>query len=138
VPTNDAYDELVAAAIAAPVNGWSFGWLDGRATGSQPTWSYPDLAHRLLRDRRRVLDIDTGGGEFLASLAPLPQHTRATESWPPNIPIRTAGRLDIHTHRFMIQARLPPGPTPRPLQDVAPKSTALVSTVPAVRPGAVW
>ncbi len=33
------YDELVAGALAAPVYGWDFGWLAGRALGSDPTWS---------------------------------------------------------------------------------------------------
>ena len=34
-----------------------------------------------------LLDIDTGGGELLASLQPLPTHTYATESYSPNIPV---------------------------------------------------
>ena len=90
MPNDDAYDELVGEAAAVPINGWSFSWLDGRVSGSQPTWSYPDLARRLLRDCQRVLDIDTGGGELLASLAPLPKDTWATESWPPNVPVARA------------------------------------------------
>ncbi|WP_281353450.1 class I SAM-dependent methyltransferase [Phytoactinopolyspora mesophila] len=32
------------------------------------------------------MDVDTGGGELLASLAPLPQ-TIATEPYPPNLPV---------------------------------------------------
>lgn len=34
-----------------------------------------------------MLDQDTGGGELLASLAPLPARTWATENYPPNIPL---------------------------------------------------
>ncbi len=81
------YDELVAAALAAPVHGWDFGWLAGRALGSDPTWSYPQLAREALDRSTRVLDVDTGGGELLASLTRLPPHTVATESWPPNLPV---------------------------------------------------
>ncbi len=81
------YGELVAAALAAPVHGWDFGWLAGRAFGSDPTWSYPQLARQALDRSTQVLDVDTGGGELLASLTPLPPHTVATESWPPNLPI---------------------------------------------------
>ncbi|MGH3967715.1 MAG: SAM-dependent methyltransferase, partial [Mycobacterium sp.] len=30
------FDELVAQAAAAPVHGWDFSWLDGRATEERP------------------------------------------------------------------------------------------------------
>jgi len=84
------YDELVAGALGAPVHGWDFGWLAGRALGSDPTWSYPQLAREALDRSTRVLDVDTGGGELLASLTPLPPHTVATEGWPPNLPVARA------------------------------------------------
>jgi SAM-dependent methyltransferase len=78
---------LVAAAMAAPVEGWDFGWLAGRAEGSDPSWSYRDLARERIACTDGLLDVDTGGGELLASLGPLPQGTWATEGWPPNIPV---------------------------------------------------
>jgi SAM-dependent methyltransferase len=81
------YDELVAAAMAAPVEGWDFGWLAGRAEGSDPSWSYRDFARGYIARTDVLLDVDTGGGELLASLGPLPQYTWATEGWPPNIPV---------------------------------------------------
>lgn len=34
-----------------------------------------------------MLDLGTGGGEFLASLAPFPSYTCATEAYAPNVPI---------------------------------------------------
>jgi SAM-dependent methyltransferase len=34
-----------------------------------------------------MLDMGTGGGEFLATLTPLPKNTYATESYVPNVPI---------------------------------------------------
>ncbi|GAA2331292.1 class I SAM-dependent methyltransferase [Dactylosporangium salmoneum] len=83
----DSFERLVAEAVAVPLQGWDFSWLDGRAEGSQPSWSYPALARELLRDCAALLDIDTGGGEFLASLAPLPARTTAIEGWPPNVPV---------------------------------------------------
>ncbi|MDQ2811822.1 MAG: class I SAM-dependent methyltransferase [Actinomycetota bacterium] len=81
------YDDLVAAAMAARVEGWDFGWLAGRAEGSDPSWSYRDLARAHVARTDGLLDIDTGGGELLASLGPLPQYAWATEGWPPNIPV---------------------------------------------------
>jgi SAM-dependent methyltransferase len=87
------YDELVAAALAAPAEGWDFGWLAGRAKGSAPSWSYRDLARAQITGTDRLLDVETGGGELLASLRPLPRYTWATEGWPPNIPVARR-RLD--------------------------------------------
>ncbi|MEV8508816.1 methyltransferase domain-containing protein [Actinoplanes sp. NPDC051475] len=81
------FDELVGEAVGVPVTGWEFAWLDGRAVGSEPSWSYPQLARPLLRRAHSVLDLDTGGGELLAELAPLPPHTVAVESWAPNVPV---------------------------------------------------
>jgi SAM-dependent methyltransferase len=52
-----------------------------------------DFDHTVLRDARAapdLLDIGTGGGEWLASLAYRPPRTVATEGWPPNVDV--AGR----------------------------------------------
>jgi hypothetical protein len=81
------YDHLVGEAVGVSVTGWEFAWLDGRAVGSDPSWSYPDLARPLLRRAGSVLDLDTGGGELLVELAPLPAHTVAVEGWAPNVPV---------------------------------------------------
>ncbi|HEY0002598.1 MAG TPA: methyltransferase domain-containing protein, partial [Actinoplanes sp.] len=81
------FEQLVAEAVGVPLEGWDFSWLTGRAVGSDPSWSYPKLAGELVRGSTSLLDIDTGGGELLASLAPLPAGTRAVESWPPNLPV---------------------------------------------------
>ncbi|HET6479800.1 MAG TPA: methyltransferase [Actinoplanes sp.] len=67
--------------------GWEFAWLDGRDVGSEPSWSYPALARALLRRATSVLDLDTGSGELLAELAPLPPHSVAVESWARNTPV---------------------------------------------------
>jgi SAM-dependent methyltransferase len=81
------YDDLVGEASGVRGTGWEFAWLDGRALGSEPTWSYPDLARAQLRRASSLLDLDTGSGEMLAELAPLPPHTVAVESWARNIPV---------------------------------------------------
>jgi SAM-dependent methyltransferase len=82
-----SYDELVGAAVGVPITGWEFAWLDGRTAGSELAWSYPDIARSLLRSAGSLLDLDTGGGEMLADLAPLPPYTVAVESWTPNVPV---------------------------------------------------
>ncbi|RKR74231.1 class I SAM-dependent methyltransferase [Frondihabitans australicus] len=86
------FDELIREAAARPGGGWDFSWMEGRASGSAPSWSYESMARDLVRSSARLLDVDTGGGEFLAGLAPLPDGSRATEGWAPNVPI-AASRL---------------------------------------------
>ncbi|WLQ35990.1 class I SAM-dependent methyltransferase [Streptomyces castrisilvae] len=84
------FDALVAEADAVSVDGWDFSWLDGRATEERPSWGYARLVGERMGRARAALDIQTGGGEVLASVPKLPVPTVATESWPPNIARATA------------------------------------------------
>jgi SAM-dependent methyltransferase len=83
------YDDLVSDALCAPIEGWDFSWLTGRIDRDDLPWDYESLAREALTNATRLLDIDTGGGEVLASLAPLPPAI-ATEPYSPNVPIATA------------------------------------------------
>jgi SAM-dependent methyltransferase len=78
------YEQLVGEALAVPLRGWDFSWLEGRAVSGSPSWSYPDLARQAIAKATSVVDIDTGGGELLTELAPLPR-TVATEGWQPDV-----------------------------------------------------
>ncbi|MEV0493093.1 class I SAM-dependent methyltransferase [Streptomyces atratus] len=84
------FDALVAEADAVSVDGWDFSWLDGRATEQRPSWGYAHAMAERLGRAHAALDIQTGGGEVLASAPKLPPLTVATESWPPNIARATA------------------------------------------------
>ncbi|MET9023493.1 class I SAM-dependent methyltransferase [Actinopolymorpha sp. NPDC004070] len=83
----DTYEDLVADALAAAeaMSGWDFSYLRNRTSGGELSWSYPDLAREAISCSTAVLDLDTGGGELLASLVPLPSYTVATEGWEPNV-----------------------------------------------------
>lgn len=81
------YDDSVGEVVGERATGWEFAWLDGRAVGTEPGWSYPDLARGLIRGATGLLDLDTGSGELLAELAPLPPHTVAVETWARNTPV---------------------------------------------------
>ncbi|WP_327004983.1 class I SAM-dependent methyltransferase [Dactylosporangium sp. NBC_01737] len=83
------YEELIAEALAAPVAGWDFGWLRGRTHGDDLPWSYTAIARDLISRSSSLLDVDTGGGELLLDLAPLPRTTVAVEAWPPNVRVAT-------------------------------------------------
>ena len=86
------FDDLLAEGEAVPVEGWDFSWFDGRATEERPPWGYT----RLLRARMAglagvpgaaALDLQTGGGEVLATIPAAPPTLAATESWPPNLAV---------------------------------------------------
>ena len=83
------FEDLVAEANSAPVEGWDFSWLDGRATEERPSWGYQRLMSQRLASASAACDIDTGGGEVLAGAEKFPPTMVATESWPPNAALAT-------------------------------------------------
>lgn len=83
------FDDLIAEAEAAPVEGWDFSWLDGRATEERPSWGYQRLLRGRLATVSAALDIHTGGGEVLSGAAPFPPTMAAIETWPPNAALAT-------------------------------------------------
>ena len=84
-----SFEELVAEADSASVDGWDFCWLDGRATEERPSWGYQRLMSQRLATVSAALDIQTGGGEVLAGAATFPPTMAAVEPWPPNAALAT-------------------------------------------------
>ena len=82
-----AFEELVEAAEKAPFSGWDFSYLQGRTTEYVLPWDYLRRVRTHMDRVNSVLDMGTGGGEVLASLAPLPPATCATEAYAPNVPV---------------------------------------------------
>ena len=80
----DATAPLLEEAAAHPVTGWDFAWLGDRISTTLP-WSFDEVVTRRARRSPDLLDIGTGGGEWLAALLHRPARTVATESWPPNV-----------------------------------------------------
>ncbi|MFG2648988.1 class I SAM-dependent methyltransferase [Streptomyces sp. NPDC048436] len=89
-PVSRSFEELVAEADAAPTEGWDFSWFEGRATEERPSWRYAHAMGERLGHATASLDIQTGGGEVLASAPALPTLAVATEGWPPNVAKATA------------------------------------------------
>lgn len=88
-PARDAsFEAHVAWARSVPVVGSDLSAVDGRVVEDPLPWDYAALARELVvSDRGPVLDLGTGGGEVLASLAPFPAGSAATEGWAPNLPV---------------------------------------------------
>lgn len=79
------FDALVAEAEATPTAGWDFSWFEGRATEERPSWGYARAMGERLGRVAAALDLQTGGGEVLASAPVLPPLAVATEGWAPNV-----------------------------------------------------
>ena len=50
------------------IKGWDFSHIHGRYKEDDPPWDYEAIIRSVLQDDMRLLDYDTGGGEFLLSL----------------------------------------------------------------------
>lgn len=108
------FEELVAKAVSAPIDGWDFSWLDDRATEERPSWGYQRLMSRRLPSVTAALDIQTGDGEVLAGVRRFPPTMVATESWPPNL-ARATARL----HPLGVVVVAVPDEPPLPFADAA-------------------
>ena len=70
----------------AHIHGWDFSHIAGRYTEEDDLpWDYREVILRYLMREMKILDIDTGGGEFLLSLGHPHGNTAATENYPPNV-----------------------------------------------------
>lgn len=70
----------------AHIHGWDFSHLDGRyAEQEASVWDYEALIRTRLRPDMRLLDVDTGGGEFLLKLGHPCSLMSVTENYPPNV-----------------------------------------------------
>ena len=62
-----------------PFAGWDFSHLDGRWEEEELPWDYEGIARGLLRPEHELLDMETGGGEFLLALRHPYEKTAVTE-----------------------------------------------------------
>ena len=70
----------------AHIHGWDFSHIDGRyMEGVDFPWDYRQVIEQYKTPKMKLLDIDTGGGEFLLSLGHPYENTAATENYPPNV-----------------------------------------------------
>jgi SAM-dependent methyltransferase len=80
-------DLLIRDAEALPFHGWDFSEIGDRWKRGNPPWDLRAMIRAQLRPDSTLVDLGTGGGEFLSSLSPLPAVTVATEGYPPNLPV---------------------------------------------------
>lgn len=70
----------------AHIRGWDFSHINDRYEEEESLpWDYAEIIREYLRNDMKLLDYDTGGGEFLLSLQHPFENTAATEGFPPNV-----------------------------------------------------
>lgn len=70
----------------AHIHGWNFSHIYGRyKDGENVPWDYDAIVRGYLKKDTKLLDYDTGGGEYLLTLGHPYEHTSATEGYPPNV-----------------------------------------------------
>ena len=70
----------------AAITGWDFSHIDGKyEEETYFPWDYREEIEKVLSPDKKLLDIDTGGAEFLLSLKHPYKKTSATEGYAPNV-----------------------------------------------------
>lgn len=70
----------------AHVHGWDFSHIHGRYIEEDDLpWDFREVIQKYRQDSMKLMDMDTGGGEFLLSLNHPNKNTAATEGYPPNV-----------------------------------------------------
>ncbi len=79
------YQHVKHEESIARIHGWDFSHIEGRYEEENDLpWDYKaEILSRLSHDMK-ILDIDTGGGEFLLSLGHPYENTSCMEGYPPN------------------------------------------------------
>lgn len=87
IETSEALWDNILNEVNQRFEGWDFSYLEStRRMHEFPLrWNYRNIVQSRIVGASSLLDMGTGGGEFLSSLSPLPEHTCATEGYEPNI-----------------------------------------------------
>jgi hypothetical protein len=96
----DRVNALLDEAERQPFVGWDFSWLRGRLDSQPLPWDYTATVVEHARNSSDLLDLGTGGGEWLAELSYRPPRTVATEAWGPNLVTTLESRWKAPLRRF--------------------------------------
>lgn len=87
------FETLIKEAQRQSIVGWDFSFVNGRSVEEEVSWNYKEIVREAKEKVTSLLDMGTGGGEFLSSLTPLPSDTYATEGYVRNVSVAQR-RLD--------------------------------------------
>ena len=83
-------DALLADAASRPVGGWDCTALGDRLQVRPLPWDFAEIVATHAERSPDLLDLETGGGEWLSELRHRPPRVVATEPWPPNAAVARA------------------------------------------------
>lgn len=89
--------------------GWDFSYLNNRIEEEQIPWDYKKIIYKYLDKNDLLLDMGTGGGEFLLTLNHPYHNTFVTESYLPNLELckNKLGKLGIDVRNVTNDSALP-------------------------------
>lgn len=79
------HQQLWLAEEQKTLHGWDFSALNGRVVEGALPWDYGAIVRAHLLPHHQLLDMGTGGGEFLLTLGHPHARTTVTEGYPPNL-----------------------------------------------------
>jgi len=101
------FDELVSVAEEAPVDGWDFTWLAGRATEDRPTWRYFDRVAERAAGVSALLEVDAGLGAMIGNLPLRSALSVATEGFAPSAAIAAPRLSAVGVHLVIVSPDRP-------------------------------
>lgn len=89
--------------------GWDFSYLKNRWDNEELPWDYKEILEKYIDSNYKLLDMGTGGGEFLLSLNHPCHNTSVTEMWEPNVKLckKTLEPLGIEVKQVFNDSELP-------------------------------
>lgn len=87
--------------------GWDFSHLQARWQHGLLDWDYKSIVLEHLHSTDRLLDMGTGGGEFLLSLGHPYANTAVTEAWQPNIQLCKENLTPLGIQVYPVQDDIP-------------------------------
>ena len=91
----------------ARIHGWDFSHIHGRYTEEDDLpWDFGKIIQKYREDSMKLMDMETGGGEFLLTFRHPYENTAAIEGYPPNVELckKVLLREEKISFRFPIKA----------------------------------
>lgn len=106
---NKTFEKYKKYEENAKMIGWDFSFLSDKVIQEEIPWDYKTIIEQYLNSDDILLDMETGGGEFLLSLRHPYNNTIATEGYPPNYLLCTERLtpLGIHVENSLGEDPLP-------------------------------
>ena len=108
---NELKEKWLAEEEHAQMKGWEFSHIEGKFHSEEYNmpWDYKTVIQKYLKPTDKILDMDTGGGEFLLSLGHPYHLTSATEGYAPNVALcrETFAPLGVDFREMEDESQMP-------------------------------